>query len=427
MIFLKNILKQKILNKKYLLLFASSFFLMGISSADAYYDDDGNYYTLLFENTPLRTFVTRDFALNYKYRDYLDSTDIAIIESTSASGTYTYRKAFDKNKEITKVIYQIPDSLKNTYGYQYVMYVYPDYVSGSKNATNPTIIENKILKRSVSGQHLVYQKETRIRYRNNYSDAYDMLNFDINSLSDSELQIVELSNTGLSPNGNTVLIIAVKTDGEIEVFSDIQNRTSQKWLHTAMYNSDDSTPSKYLIYSSVDVYDLNTGELLIPKEEFEIRSITSNYTLTCDENNPFIYNIQIMVQKLKNNDNVKIYKDNILIKDDIMEDPEENEYIQINDAESGLYKIEIYDENNELIHENEFDIVVDSITIDNEDDTISLIGKIKDSLNNFRRSLDFLYQGWNTVYNELNREMKTGILVIISIIAISIIFKLLNK
>lgn len=426
MIFLKNILKQKILNKKYLLLFALSFFTLNISSVNAYYDDDGDYYTLLFENTPLRTFVTRDFALNYKYRDYLDSTDIAIIESTSASGTYTHRKAFDKNKEITKVIYQIPDSLKNTYGYQYVMYVFPDYVTGSKNAIDPAIIENKILIRSVTGQHLVYQKETRIRYRNNYSDAYDMLNFDKNSLPDSELMIVELSNTGLSPNGNAVLIIAVKTDGEIEVFSDIQNRTSQRWLYTAMYNNDASTPSKYLIYSSVDVYDLNTGELLVPKEEFEIRSITSNYTLTCDEDNPFIYDLHFNISNLKANDNVVItYNDNSILLNETLN--EEKNIFSIENAETGNYNIKVYDENNELIHENEFDIVVDSITIDNEDDTISLIGKIKDSLNNFRRSLDFLYQGWNTVYNELNHEMKTGILVIISIIAISIIFKLLNK
>lgn len=423
--FLKNSLKKMILNKKSLLLFALSFFLVGISTVDAYYDDDGNYYTLLFENTPLRTFVTRDFALNYKYRDYLDSTDIAIIESTSNSGTYTFRKAFDKNKEILKVIYQIPDNLKNTYGYQYVMYAYPDYVTGNPGAITPTIMENKILNRAVSGQHLVYQKQTFIKNYTLVNDVYNMLNFDVNNYG-TNISIYEKANTGLSPDGNSVLIIAVKTDGQIEVFSDIYNRKSQKWLYTAMQDSN-TAPSKNLIYSSADIYHINTGELLVKKEEFEIRSIISNYTLTCDENDPFIYNIQIMIQNLKDNDNVKIYKDNTLIKDDIMEDPEENEYIQINDAESGLYKIEVYDENDELIHENEFDIVVDSITIDNEDDTISLIGKVKDSLNNFRRSLDFLYQGWNTVYNELNREMKTGILVIISIIAISIIFKLLNK
>lgn len=423
------------MNKK-LLIFLSMicifFYVEDVKAETGYYDDDGNYYTLLFENTPLRTFVTRDFALNYKYRDYTDSTDIAIIESTSNSGTYTYRKGFDKNKELLKVIYQIPDNLKNTYGYQYVMYVYPDYATGNRGAIVPQILENKKLRRLDSGQHVVYQKQTYLRNHTLVDDVYNMLNYDINNY-EGNISINEITSTGIAPTGNAELIIAVKTDGQIEVFSDLVNRTSQKWLYTAMRKSDGTAPSNYLIYSSVDVYDSNGENVIIPKEEFEERTITSNYSLTCDEDNPFIYNLHFDISDLKTNDKVVITynEDSILLNETLTE--EKNSFT-IENGKTGNYNIKVYDDSGELIHENSFYIKVDSdvqidvsdedININSDDDVSTILNKNNIFLNKALVIVTPLIQIVVTFYNNLPTFLK---LALISIFISLLIYLLVRR
>lgn len=413
MIFLKNSLKKMILNKRYLLLFALSFFVMGISSVNAYYDEAGNEYRLVFEKTPLRNFVNRDFAITYQYDDYLKETKIAKFIDTSKSGTYTYYKGFDKREDLFVVIYETSKEYQNQYGVKYIAIVEADFIAGNTNAMYPTIYKNKKLVRDLAtGKHSFFVD----RYQDRSGFNPDKLNFDINN--SNVLKTLFTSNGAYVDSGG--LIIKVKTDGSIQRINDISNRESH------LVTEINGNACKNVVYSSVDIID-REGNVIIEKEEFQSRTITSNYSLTCDESSAFIYNLNFLITDLEINDKIKIYKDSKLIKEEIVKTEKDNYYIEIANADSNKYKIEVYDTDNNLIHTNEFDIVVDIIAFDEDDDALSLIDKTKQAITEFKKSLDFIYQGWDACYNSLNPELKIGIIISIIIIILSILFKIIIK
>lgn len=411
--FMKISLKKMILSKKNLLLFALSFLTLNVSSVNAYYDEQGNEFRLVFEDTPLRSFVNRDFAITYEYNDYLNETLIAKFTDTSKSGTYTYNKGFDKREDLFVVIYETSQEYQNQYGVKYVAIVEADFIAGNTNSMYPSIYKNKKLVRDTStGKHSLFID----RYQDRSGFNPDKLNFDIKN--SNVLKNLFVSNGAYADSGG--LIIKVKTDGSIERVSDISNRESH--LVTEINNN----ACKNVIYSSVDIID-REGNVIVEKEEFQARTITSNYSLTCDDTSAFIYNLNFLITDLEINDRIKIYKDDQLIKEEIVKAKKDNYYIEINNAESDKYKIEVYDIDDNLIHTNEFDIVVDIIAFDEDDDALSLIDKTKQALTEFKRSLDFIYQGWEVCYNSLNPELKIGIIISIIIIILSILFKIIIK
>ena len=413
MIFLKNSLKKMILNKKSLLLFALSFFILNISTVSAYYDEAGNEYRLVFEDTPLRNFVTRDFAITYQNNDYLKETIIAKFTDTSKSGTYTYNKGFDKREDLFVVIYETSQEYQNQYNVKYIAIVEADYVAGNTNAIYPTIYKNKKLVRDITtGKHSLFVD----RYQDRSGFNPDKLNFDINN--SNVLKTLFTSNGAYVDSGG--LIIKVKTDGSIERINDIYNRESH------LVTEINSNACKNVIYSSVDIID-REGNVLVEKEEFKSRKVTSNYSLTCDDTSAFIYNLNFLITDLEINDKIKIYKDSKLIKEEVVKAKKDNYYIEITNADSNKYKIEVYDIDNNLIHTNEFNIVVDLISFNEDDDALSLIDKTKQAITEFKRSLDFIYQGWNVCFNSLNPELKIGIIISIIIIILSILFKIIIK
>ena len=409
--FLKNSLKQMILNRKYLLIFALSFFILNISSVNAYYNEDGREFRLVFENTPLRNFVKRDFAITYQYYDNLKETLIAHFTDTSKSGTYTYEKGFDKREELFIVIYETSQEYQNQYNVKYVAIVEADYVAGNTNSIYPTIYKNKKLVRNLeTGKHALYAD----RYQDRTGFNPDKLNFDINN--SNVLKTLFTSNGAYVDSGG--LIIKVKTDGEIERINDISNRASH--LVTEINNN----ACKNVIYSSVDIIDRD-GNILVEKEEFQARKVTSNYSLGCDEKNPFIYNLYFYLTDLKLNEKIKIYKDNKLIKEEEVKE-ELTEYItSIYDALSGTYKIEVYDIENNLIHINEFNLKVDSWNLEEETKT-SILEKTKTIIQTFRDATNFIFEAWEVVWENLHTEIKIGIIACIVISITMIIYKILS-
>lgn len=249
------------MKNKYILLFALSFFILGISPVNAYYDDNGNEYRLVFEKTPLRNFVNRDFAITYQNNDYLKETIIAKFIDTSKSGTYTYNKGFDKREDLFVIIYETSQEYQNQYNVKYVAIVEADFIAGNTNAIYPTIYKNKKLVRDITtGKHSLYAD----RYQDRSGFNPDKLNFNINN--SNVLSNLFISNGAYVDSGG--LIIKVKTDGEIERINDISNRASH--LVTEINNN----ACKNVIYSSVDIIDRD-GNILVEKEEFETK-IDSN-------------------------------------------------------------------------------------------------------------------------------------------------------
>lgn len=409
--FLKNSLKKKILNRKYLLIFALSFFMLNISSVNAYYNEDGKEFRLVFENTPLRSFVKRDFAITYQFYDNLKETLIAHFTDTSKSGTYTYEKGFDKREDLFVVIYETSQEYQNQYGVKYVAIVEADYVAGNTNAIYPTIYKNKkLVKYLDTGKHALFAD--RYQDRNGFDPK--KLNFNINN--SNVLKTLFTSNGAYMDSGG--LIIKVKTDGEIERVNDIASR--EPHLVTEINNN----ACKNVIYSSVDIID-REGNILIEKEEFQSRKVTSNYSLGCDEKNPFIYNLYFYITDLKLNEKIKIYKDNEIIKTEQVKE-ELNEYItNIYDAKSGKYKIEIYDIDNNLIHTNEFDLVVDSWNLEEETNT-SILDKTKTIIQTFRDATNFIFEAWEVCWENLNTEIKLGIIACVVISITMIIYKIIS-
>lgn len=403
MIFLKNILKKKILIN--VLLITLCFFgITNVKAETDYYDGNGNLFRLVFDDTPLRYFVKNDFAIVY---------DDLVRSKAAAKFTKTYNgneliSAYRAENELYITMYETTETYQQNNNIKYVVNIYPDFTGGTAEKAIYWY-EKKVWLNT----NKLFTYKGRSQYTTNTGiDQIDKVEADYKKES-------SYMDKGWTQESYGGLLLAVDKEGNVERIINLTENYNSLMVEVR------DNARKNIFYSSTNVYNTNE-KILYYKEYFDTRIITSNYSLTCDENNPFIYDLHFNISGLKANDKVVItYNDDSIVLNEIL--TEEKSSFSIENVESGKYNIKVYDESDELIHENEFDIVVDSITIEDEDDTISLIAKIKDSLNNFRSSLDFLYQGWNTVYNELNREMKTGILVIISIIAISIIFKLLNK
>ena len=278
-------------NKKYIKIFALTLFFMICLSVNAnvkaetnYFDDNGVMYRLIFDDTQLRNFVQSDFALYYNEKD-MQNNDIAKLTQVTQSGTYTYNLGFAKNKDLSMVIFEFSDEWQKTHNEKYIAIIMPDYIAGNYGAIRPRVHEKiKVVKVS-SGNHSFYLDG----YEKN-SMGLDYINFnktdgDVNSYKNGE---------SATP-GNSTLNIIIDKDGNIQRVNDMWNKNS------TLMTEIESNTIKNLIYSSLDVYDWDTMQIIRPKDDFETRNIT--YTYEKIKNNE-IYDIEFYVKGLKKGDKI---------------------------------------------------------------------------------------------------------------------------
>jgi hypothetical protein len=482
-----------------LLLSLCFFGITDVKAETDYYDDEGNLFRLVFDDTPLRNFVKTDFAIVYDDLDYQGKT-IARFDSTSQSGTYQYSAGYAIENELIILIFETSEKWQQTRNEKYIVNVLPDYIGGSNNAVYPCIFFDQVIYKDEDNLNKI--RAFAKKYTHTKGFGTDLLNFRVDSNTSTNLNGVW--RTAVDNYG---VLLSVDKNGNWQRLTDLYN------TNRTLYSEISGNAEKNVIYSSKDIYSYRTKELLISKEEFETRTITSNYSLTCHEENPYIYDLHFDINDLKANEkvvitynddsivinetlteqknsfsienaktgnyNVKVYdennelihendfeieierninidyslgcdednpffyniyfnikglvkddkvvikKDNIKIKESLINwDTIGEEIIDIQGAESGKYLVIIYNKDNEEIYQKEFDIIVDQIFFTEDDTALTLIDKIKNYLKAFKDNLKIFYEGFESIFNSLNFELKTGIFIIITIFIIVYIIKI---
>lgn len=340
--------------RKYIKIFAVTLFLIITISVNAevraetnYYDDNGIMYRLVFDDTPLKNFVQRDFALYYNQKD-LQNEDIAILTNTSQSGTYTYSMGFAKNKNLNIEIYETSQNWQETKNEKYIAIILPDYISCNKGT--PKINENIKLKKQTNNKYWFFGND----YKKQGVSGINLLNFNKNESNVAFRENIEYYEGSATAD----IVIVVNKDGIIK-------RVSNLWdTNENLINELNKNARSNLIYSSVDVYD-NTGTTIIkPKEDFEVRKdiiVKKEIKVNPNESNE----INFKIYNLKKNDKIKFikkdkngnYTENDIIETTITIDLNENQSYLIKDEnvkENKIYDIKIYNSKNEIIYNEEY-------------------------------------------------------------------------
>lgn len=404
------------MNKKlliFLTMLCIFFYVDDVKAETEYYDDEGNPFRLIFDETPLRNFVKNDFALTYNHTNTSNQL-LAVI--SRQDGSYTSWAGYVYTQPLMIQIYETSTEYQNSTNIKYIVNVTPDVtVASSTNyGSRNNFIGNMVTKKN-DGYYTIKGKK--------YKTSIAGLNYLIyGKIGDSGDGIIEYGWTQESYGG---LLLTVDTEGNVQRIINVHNNSS---LTTEANNN----ARKNLIYTSTDVYN-NGGSVIIPKEEFETRNITSNYSLTCDEENPYIYDLHFNISDLKTNDNVVIsYNDNSILLNETLTEQKNSFFIE--NAKTGNYNIKVYDDSGELIHENSFYIKVDSdvqidvsnedININSDDDVSTILNKNNIFLNKALVIVTPLIQIVVTFYNNLPTFLK---LALISIFISLLIYLLVRR
>lgn len=352
--------------KKYIKIFALTILFMISISVNAevkaetnYYDDNGVLYRLVFDDTQLKDFVKRDFALYYNEKD-MQNNDIAKLTAVSKSGTYTYSYGFTKEKQLNIMIYETSEEWQQNNNEKYIAIVLADYVAGNYNSVRPRINENIKGIRDKSGKY--YFIMSRYEYNNGYS--IDMLNFNKNDSSVSHIESINNYGEG----GDTSLLIAVDKEGNITRKNDLWEYNSN--LMREILNN----TSANLIYSNLDIYDHETNEIVRPKDEIR-KPIRVEKDIKIFENNE--NQVSFKFYNLKKEDKIKIirkdssgnYSENDIIERKIESDIEETKYYLINDEkikENKIYNIIVYDGKDKELYNATYIHKIKNYTLDDK-------------------------------------------------------------
>ena len=339
--------------KKYIKIFALSLLFMISISVNAevkaetnYFDDNDVMYRLIFDDTNLKNFVQRDFALYYNERD-MQNEEIAKL--TSENNANRYSLGFAKNKELKIVIYKTSEEWQQNNNEKYIVSVIPDYSAGSQDTIYPSINDDIIIKKNKENGNY-YFMGTRWIWYGGFNLNYLNFSKNINGVNSFR----EATITNLTGNGD--LVIIVNKDGTIKRYTDIENNNNSLYQEI-------QTNAKYnIIYSSIDIYDLGTGQIIRPKDEVrkQIR-IEKDIKVNQDESNE----INFKIYNLKKDDKIKIikkdksgnYTENDIIEKTITINLNENQSYLIKDEnikENKIYDIKVYNNKNEEIYSEEY-------------------------------------------------------------------------
>lgn len=412
-------------NNKYIKIFALTLFFMICLSVNAnvkaetnYFDDNGVMYRLVFDDTPLKNFVQRDFALYYNEKD-LQNEDIAKLTATSKNGTYTYSNGFAKSKDLKTIIFETSETWQQNNNEKYIAYVLPDYVSGNYNSVETRINDNVIVKRGDTYKYYWFSGD---RYYKEREFGIDNLNFNKND-SNVKLQ----SGIGLSSiYGNTELLIIVNKDGEIRRWNDLDEYDNNLYLEirdSARYN---------LIYSSLDVYNQQGTTIIKPKEDFEERNITYTYEKV---KNKELYDIEFSLKGLKKGD--KIFLGNYdsdnekyLQQFNIISNTENpNARFVFNDiSKNAKIDILIKDEKDNILISESVNIDIDIFEDLKNGNINDFFTYVNNFINNkINKPIKNIMNSFQLLFNRLEVDLQIGIVIIFLIMIIFGIFRFLMK
>ena len=411
-------------NNKYIKIFALTLFFMiclsfnvNVKAETNYFDENGVMYRLIFDDTQLKNFVKRDFALYYNEKD-MQNEDIAKLTSTSKSGTYTYSNGFAKNKDLKTIIFETSKTWQQNRNEKYIAIVIPDYVAGNYNSTRPTINENVKLSKKTNGKYWFMGD----RYEKNNEYGIDKLNFNKN---DSDVS-TRLNIDYYEGPGNTELVVVVDKEGNIKRKNDLyeyDNNLIDEMNKNARLN---------LIYSSVDIYNESGTEIIKPKEDFETRNIT--YTYEKIKNNE-IYDIEFYVKGLKKGD--KIFLGNY--------DSDNEKYLQqfniisntdnpnarfiFNDiSKNARIDILIKDEKDNILKSESINIDIDIFEDLKNGNINDFFNYVKNFINNkINKPIKNIMNSFQLLFNRLDVDLQIGIVIIFLIMIIFGIFRFLMK
>ena len=409
-------------NNKYIKIFALTLFFMICLSVNAnvkaetnYYDENNVMYRLVFDDTPLKNFVQRDFALYYNQKD-LQNEDIAILTNTSQSGTYTYSMGFAKNKNLNIEIYETSQNWQETKNEKYIAIILPDYISSNKGT--PKINENIKLKKQTNNKYWFFGND----YEKQGVSGINLLNFNKNESNVAFRENIEYYEGSATAD----IVIVVNKDGTIK-------RVSNLWdTNENLINELSKNARSNLIYSSVDVYD-NTGTTIIkPKEDFETRNITYSYKKV--KNNE-LYDIEFSVKGLKKGD--KIFLGNYdsdnekyLQQFNIISNTENPNAIFVFNDISKNARIDILikdDKDNILISESvNIDIdIFEDLKNGNINDFFTYVNNFIN--NKINKPIKNIMNSFQLLFNRLDADLQIGIVIIFLIMIIFGIFRFLMK
>lgn len=413
-------------NNKYIKIFALTLFFMICLSVNAnvnaetdYYDENGVLYRLVFDDTQLKNFVKRDFALYYNEKD-MQNNDIAKLTSTTKSGTYTYSLGFSKSKNLNILIFETSETWQQSNNEKYIVSIVPDYFAGNNGTTQPIINENIKVKYRKTYKDYLFSGDRYYWQPGNYN--IDYLNFNKNNNNVSYYQNMGIPNL----TGNHDLLIIVYKDGTIQRYSDISSNNSnlsQEINKNTKYN---------LIYSSLDIYDYDTNQIIKPKEDFETRNIT--YTYEKIKNNE-IYDIEFYVKGLKKGD--KIFLGNY--------DSDNEKYLQqfniisntdnpnarfiFNDiSKNARIDILIKDEKDNILKSESINIDIDIFEDLKNGNINDFFNYVKNFINNkINKPIKNIMNSFQLLFNRLDVDLQIGIVIIFLIMIIFGIFRFLMK
>ena len=409
-------------NNKYIKIFALTLFFMICLSVNAnvkaetnYYDENNVMYRLVFDDTPLKNFVQRDFALYYNQKD-LQNEDIAILTNTSQSGTYTHSMGFAKNKNLNIEIYETSQNWQETKNEKYIAIILPDYISSNKGT--PKINENIKLKKQTNNKYCFFGND----YEKQGVSGINLLNFNKNESNVTFRENIEYYEGSATAD----IVIVVNKDGTIK-------RVSNLWdTNENLINELSKNASSNLIYSSVDVYD-NTGTTIIkPKEDFETRNITYSYKKV--KNNE-LYDIEFSVKGLKKGD--KIFLGNYdsdnekyLQQFNIISNTENpNARFVFNDiSKNARIDILIKDEKDNILKSESINIDIDIFEDLKNGNINDFFTYVKNFINNkINKPIKNIMNSFQLLFNRLDADLQIGIVIIFLIMIIFGIFRFLMK
>ena len=409
-------------NNKYNKIFALTLFFMICLSVNAnvkaetnYFDEKGVMYRLVFDDTPLKDFVQRDFALYYNQKD-LQNEDIAILTNTSQSGTYTYSMGFAKNKNLNIIIYETSQNWQETKNEKYIAIILPDYISCNKGT--PKINENIKLKKQTNNKYWFFGND----YEKQGVSGINLLNFNKNENNVTFRENIEYYEGSATAD----IVIVVNKDGTIK-------RVSNLWdTDENLINELNKNARSNLIYSSVDVYDSTGTTIIKPKEDFEERNIT--YTYEKVKNNE-LYDIEFSVKGLKKGD--KIFLGNYdsdnekyLQQFNIISNTENpNARFVFNDiSKNARIDILIKDEKDNILKSESINIDIDIFEDLKNGNINDFFTYVKNFINNkINKPIKNIMNSFQLLFNRLDADLQIGIVIIFLIMIIFGIFRFLMK
>lgn len=345
--------------KKYIKIFALTILFVisislnaGVKAETNYYDDNGVMYRLIFDDTQLKNFVQRDFALYYNEKD-MQNKDIAKLQAERTDGYGTHTIAFAKDKRLNIEIYETTQNWQQSHEEKYIAIILADYMAGTKKLETK-MYENHTLRKFNNGKYTEYADY--YRWENNYGE--NLLNFDKNN---NEVKSWLNFHIGAGSGFNDLVII-VNKDGTIRRITNFNESYNELYAELNYENKNEMR--KNLIYSSMDIYNESGTEIIKPKEDFEQRKdviVEKEIKVNPDESNK----INFKIFNLKKNDKIKIikkdksgnYTENDIIEKTITIDLNENQSYLIKDEnvkENKIYDIKIYDSKNKIIYQEEY-------------------------------------------------------------------------